>query len=270
MGFMQDNACQDIKVLTVERFGKAPGGGPAVVELAVENPGWAVRPGQFAMLRPRDWGAADLMWARPFSIYRADAQAVRFLVAVVGRGTDRLAGLAPGDSATMWGPLGTFFAKEAEHPTLMIGGGIGIAPFTAYIESHPRSDLLRLVFGHTLPIAAYPWPALAAGVAAEEFHEQGREDLARFIALLEARMAELPAEGLVLACGPLPMLKTVKDLALKAGVRCQLSLENRMACGVGACLGCVCRTAQDELVQVCTRGPVFWAQDVDLGGEVRK
>lgn len=266
---MQDNACQDVKVLAVERFGKAPDGGPAVVELAVENPGWAVRPGQFAMLRPRDWGAADLLWARPFSIYRADAQEVRFLVAVVGRGTARLAALEPGGAATAWGPLGTFFARETEHPTLLLGGGIGVAPFRAYVESHPRPELVRLVFGHTLPITAYPWPDLAGGAAAEEFHEQGRDDLARFVALLAARIAAVPAGGLVLACGPLPMLKTVQDLAARAGVRCQLSLENRMACGVGACLGCVCRTAAGELVQVCTRGPVFWAQDADLGGEAR-
>lgn len=266
---MQDSACRDVKVLTVEHFGKAPDGGPAVVELAVENPGWKPRPGQFAMLRPRDWGAADLLWARPISIFRADDAAVRFLVAVLGRGTARLAQLAPGDPVTLWGPLGTFFAKE-EQPTLLLGGGIGIAPFAAYIESHPRPDLLRVVFGHTLPLTAYPWPALAGAAAAEDFHEQGREDLARFIALLTARIRDLPATGLVLACGPPPMLRTVKDLAAKAGVRCQLSLENRMACGVGACLGCVCKTAQGELVQVCSRGPVFWAQDVDLGGEMRK
>lgn len=266
---MQDNACRDVKVLTVERFGKAPDGGPAVVELALENPGWSVRPGQFAMVRPAAGWGDDLLWARPFSVYRADPGAIRLLVAVVGRGTARLAALAPGDGVTMWGPLGTFFAKDAEHPTLLLGGGIGIAPFRAYVESHPRPENLRLVFGHTLPLAAYPWPDLAGGAAAEELHEQGRDDLARFIALLEARIGETPAEGLVLACGPLPMLRTVKDLAARAGVRCQLSLENRMACGVGACLGCVCRTAAGELTQVCTRGPVFWAQDVDLGGEAR-
>jgi len=265
---MQHNACQDVKVLTVERFGKAPDGGPAVFELALENPGWTVRPGQFVMVRPAGWGL-DPLWARPFSVYRADAAAIRLLVAVVGRGTARLAGLAPGDPVTLWGPLGSFFAVEAEHPTLLLGGGIGVAPFRAYIEAHARPELLRLVFGHTLPLTAYPWPDLAGGAAAEDFHEQGREDLARFIALLEARIGELPAPGLVLACGPLPMLKTVKDLAARAGVRCQLSLENRMACGVGACLGCVCKTAAGELVQVCSRGPVFWAQDVDLGGEVR-
>ncbi|MEW5773548.1 MAG: dihydroorotate dehydrogenase electron transfer subunit [Thermodesulfobacteriota bacterium] len=256
-----------MKVLAVERFGKAPDGGPAVVEIVLENPGWAVRPGQFVMVRPAAWGL-DLLWARPFSVYRASGRAVHLLVAVVGRGTARLAELAPGDSVTMWGPLGSFFARE-EQPTLLLGGGIGVAPFRAYAESHPRPDLLRLVFGHTLPLSAYPWPDLAGGAAAEELHEQGREDLARFIALLETRIGELPAEGLVLACGPLPMLKTVKDLAARAGVRCQLSLENRMACGVGACLGCVCKTAAGDLAQVCSRGPVFWAQDLDLGGEVR-
>ena len=266
---MQYNACQDVKVLTVERFGKAPDGGPAVAELALENPGWTVRPGQFVMVRPATWGH-DLLWARPFSVYRADASAIRLLVAVVGRGTARLAAMAPGEGVTMWGPLGTFFARETEHPTLLLGGGIGVAPFRIYAETHPRPDLLRLVFGHTAPLSAYPWPDLAGGVAAEELHEQGREDLARFIDLLAARIGELPPAGLVLACGPLPMLRTVKDLAARSGVRCQLSMENRMACGVGACLGCVCKTAAGELVQVCSRGPVFWAPDLDLDGEVKQ
>ncbi len=267
---MQYNACQDVKVLTVERFGKAPDGGPAVAELAFANPGWTVRPGQFVMVRPAAGWGDGVLWARPFSVYRADEAAISLLVAAVGRGTARLARMEAGDTLTAWGPLGSFFAREDEQPTLMLGGGIGIAPFRAYIESHPRPDLLRLVFGHTAPLTSYPWPALAAGVPTDDFHEQGREDLARFIALMEARISELPAAGLVLACGPLPMLRTVKSLCAAAGVRCQLSMENRMACGVGACLGCVCKSAAGELVQVCSRGPVFWAQDLDLDGEVKQ
>lgn len=266
---MQQGACGDVKVLGVERFGKAPGGGPAVAGLTLENPGWErVWPGQFVMVRPASWGLEPL-WARPFSVHRADPETIRLLVQVVGRGTARLAALKAGETLTMWGPLGSFFAMEQKSPTLLLGGGVGAAPFRAYVESHPRPDLLRLVFGHTAPLSWYPWPDLAGGAAAEEFHEQGPGDLERFIALLAERIGELPPQGLVLACGPLPMLKTVKDLCARAGVRCQVSLENRMACGVGACLGCVCRTASGELAQVCSRGPVFWAQDLDLGGEVR-
>ena len=79
-------------------------------------------------------------------------------------------------------------------------------------------------------------------------------------------------KGLVLACGPTPFMKTVQKFADEVGVRCQLSLENRMACGVGACLGCVSKTTEKwpvpakrgGQVQVCNHGPVFWSDQIEL------
>jgi dihydroorotate dehydrogenase electron transfer subunit len=260
---MPQSACQELRVLAVTGFGKA-GEGPAVAEVVLARPDWPrVKPGQFIMVRPRSFGL-DPLWARPFSIYRATPQALHLLVQVVGRGTALLAALNPGDTVVAWGPLGSFFAVQEPAPTLMLGGGIGVAPFRAYIEAHPAPQRLSLVFGHTQPLSHYPWPDLAGGVRAEEFHQQTPADLDKFIALLTGRIWELPPGGLVLACGPLPFMRTVKDICDQSGARCQVSLENRMACGVGACLGCVCRSAAGEPVQVCSRGPVFWAQDVDL------
>jgi len=79
-------------------------------------------------------------------------------------------------------------------------------------------------------------------------------------------MSEYIHQGLVLACGPLPFLRTAQRFALELGVRTQLSLENKMACGVGACLGCVSPDASGWPVQVCSEGPVFWADSITLEG----
>jgi dihydroorotate dehydrogenase electron transfer subunit len=99
----------------------------------------------------------------------------------------------------------------------------------------------------------------------ETFREQGPDDIARFVSLLEDRIAAWPSDGLALACGPTPFMRTVKAVAERVGLRLQVSLENRMACGVGACLGCVTKPADGGLpVQSCTSGPVFWAGEVLL------
>ena len=98
-------------------------------------------------------------------------------------------------------------------------------------------------------------------------------DLDNFIFTIQERMREYAEQkGLILACGPLPFLKTVHGFARELNARVQLSLENRMACGVGACLGCVTRTTGEwpvadkrhGLVQTCNHGPVFWANQIEL------
>lgn len=107
----------------------------------------------------------------------------------------------------------------------------------------------------------------------EAHQEKAPADLERFLTLVRERIAACAArDGLVLACGPTPFLKAVQKDALDCGARAQLSLENRMACGVGACLGCVTRTTEKwpvpakagAPVQTCTNGPVFWADQISL------
>ena len=231
--------------------------------LEVANPGWdQVLAGQFAMIRPLTWGL-DPIWARPFSISRVTREKVGFFFQVVGKGTAKLAGLRPGDRLTMWGPLGQGFAVEKDKPTLMVAGGVGLAPFVQYVGAHPDPSQLKLLFGHRPPISCYPHAQLAQQVQAWSFQDQTPEDIPRFVQLVKTRMAEC-ASGLVLACGPTPLLKVVQDTALELGVRAQVSLENRMACGVGACLGCVAKNQHGVFQQTCTEGPVFWADSVVL------
>ena len=256
--------CRNVTVLDVAPVGQSKMAGE-LMELRLELPGWdSWKPGQFVMVRPVDW-ELDLLWARPFSISSADDRSMTLLIQKTGRGTRRLGELQPGDKVTVWGPLGNGFAMAADRPTLLMAGGVGIAPFRGYVENHPASENLHLFFAHRLPLDCYPFEALRRTVAGESTMERGPEDLAAIIAAMGERIAEFAArDGLILACGPTPFMRTVQRFAAESGARAQLSLENRMACGVGACLGCVTKNGKDQHVQVCTRGPVFWSDDVVL------
>jgi dihydroorotate dehydrogenase electron transfer subunit len=265
---MDRNRCFDTEVTRVEHVGPRSGG---QFLLGLKSVGWRTfSPGQFAMIRPgtliSDEIAMDPILARPFSIAWADDEELLFLVQQVGRGTRQFAQLRPGDPVTGWGPLGSFFARDNTTPTLLLAGGIGLAPFMGYARKFDNPDNLELLLGHTLPVDNFPmdfFDGLAKTV--DTFHQKTSRDLNTFIAILDERIAAYgDGRGLVAACGPTPFLKTVDRLASKHGAKAQLSLENTMACGVGACLGCVTSMAQGGNAQVCTRGPVFWAHDLDL------
>lgn len=254
--------CREVKVQSVRFLGTWDEASD-FVELTLENPGWeSYRPGQFAMLRPKHWGL-ELPWGRPFSISRLDAETLTVFFQVIGRGTSRLARLNPGDEVVVWGPLGNGFSAPPETPTLLLAGGMGIAPFRGYIENHPTPEFLRLFFAHRVPLANYPYLAMAEKVRAEAMQENTPEDLPRIIERIRELMDENHG-GIALACGPTPFMRTIQEHAVAGGLRAELSLEKSMACGVGACLGCVCKNGEGKHVQVCARGPVFQADAVQL------
>ncbi len=243
--------------------------------LTLARPQWAEwKPGQFIMLRPNSWNC-ELTWARPFSICRVTPQSLVLFFQVAGRGTKEIAKLKPKDTVTVWGPLGTHFAVENK-PTLLLAGGIGIAPFAGYVEQHPVQNQLSMFFSHRLPEQYYPVESLTRHIEVETRYEQKQEDLTRTIQTIRQKMEETAKKnGLVLACGPMPFLKTVWKNALELNVSAQLSLEQRMACGIGACLGCVSVTSalypdKEKAglpVQTCTKGPVFWAHELNLDAQ---
>jgi dihydroorotate dehydrogenase electron transfer subunit len=239
--------------------------------------------GQYVMLRPESWGL-EFTWARPLSIGEVTQEAV-FFFQVAGRGTGRLAQLAPGEKVRMVGPLGAGFELEPDRPALLLAGGIGLAPFVGYVRQHPEKGNLKLLFGHRQALGSYPFAALADKIEAESYQEKSPEDLRFFLQRVEEHIAANSTQGsgrgLVLACGPLPFLRVVRELSLRHKARTQLSLEGRMACGVGACLGCVVQPLLDSAtgrnnsaqplpellhkalpVPCCTCGPVFWADSV--------
>ena len=268
-----------VTVIDIVPFGQRRESGNQYA-LRLSNPGWpAWKPGQFVMIRKPGADVLPLL-ARPFSICRVSPAGLILFFQEVGRMTTQLARVQPGDVFDIWGPLGNGFAVEPKAPTLLLAGGIGVAPFVGYAEEHPAAWNVSMEFGHRLPEDCYPLQSLNQKITVDSFHEQTPDDLPRFIERLEKRMARHAEEvaspsnksgtGLVLACGPTPFLRTVQQFAKKYALRTQISLENRMACGMGACLGCVAKRTPKEntalqgpaFVQSCTNGPCFWAEDV--------
>lgn len=267
-----NSACLELQVLDLVPFGFSSGDA-SFYALRLQKPHWADwKPGQFVMIRPAGW-ALDMLWARPFSICRVSRNDLIIFFQVAGRGTAKLSELKTGDMVHVWGPLGTGFAMEPETPTLLLAGGIGIAPFVGYAYEHPKPWNLWLEFGHRMPVGCYPLESISDKIMTSNHLEESPQDLQDFIEHIDMRIGEFAErKGLVLACGPTPFLRTVQSAAQKHGVRAQLSLENRMACGVGACLGCVCKTTdawpdpakKEGRIQTCTSGPVFWADQITL------
>jgi len=266
----------DVEVIDNVPFGTY-NGEPNFFALRLTHPGWeSSKAGQFVMVRPQGW-ALDMPFARPFSICRTSSKEIVLFYQVVGSGTRRLATLGRGDRVDLWGPLGTGFHVEGSTPTLLIAGGIGIAPFVGYVQQHPRPAMLSMVFGHRMPEDCYPIETLADRIELENYYETESIDLDWFLKHIDGRIkAYTEQNGLVLACGPKPLLKAVQSMARKHGARAQVSLEESMACGVGACLGCVINTSPSYVapddkphvagmpVQVCSQGPVFWADQITL------
>lgn len=264
----------ELKVTDNVPFGQS--GQRSFYALSLERPSWADwLPGQFVMIRPNNWGA-EMTWARPLSICRVTQNSLVLFFQAVGRGTTRMAQLCAGDTVTVWGPLGTGFAVEPVD-TLLLAGGIGIAPFAGYIDRHPDSSRLSMLFGHRMPAGNYPSETLSQRIELDHFYEESPADLAIFQDKIRHKMDECKrSNGLALACGPMPFLHLIWKYAAKIDLRVQLSMEQRMACGVGACLGCVTVTSQhwadaDKAglpVQTCTCGPVFWGADVNLDANI--
>ena len=275
-----------LTVLDLVPFGNT-GAQAAFFALRLTPPEWeGWGPGQFVMLRPSGM-KGEYLWGRPFSICHTTSRDLVIFFQVRGRATAAMAELAPGDVLDVWGPLGNALAVDPSAPTLLLAGGIGIAPFVGYVQNHPRPLNITMEFGHRMPVECYPFDGIAQKIEARSHQENGPEDRTAFLDLVDRRMREHAGNGLALACGPTPFLKTVQDLALRYGVRTQLCLETRMACGVGACLGCVVKAhlppqgdsavralarndalgrAENEgsNVQTCSCGPNFWADSVSF------
>lgn len=224
------------------------------------------------MLRPFSF-EKELVWGRPLSICHMTSRHLICFVKIEGRGTDRISKLRPGDEVLVWGPLGNYFAVETDVPTLLLAGGMGIAPFVGYVNRHPQPWNASMLFAHRDPLDCYPVDSLNERITVDSLRDPSDGDLDNLIFALQERIRDCAEQnGLVLACGPKPFLKTVREISAQTGARTQLSLENKMACGVGSCLGCVCKTndkwpvaeKRGSLVQTCVAGPVFWADQIEL------
>ncbi|CAO0819889.1 dihydroorotate dehydrogenase electron transfer subunit [Desulfarculales bacterium] len=232
----------------------------------------AARPGQFVMLRVSH--GLDPLLARPFSIHGVEGENLFILYRVVGKGSKLLSLVRPGNkSLSLWGSLGKGFDLALQRPVL-VAGGIGMAPLVFAAKELAQAGrrapfLLGLPSVQGLEGLIRPLQAadaagqIALGLASEDGSPSTRQGLVTLL-LGEALESEESqrCDG-VLACGPMPMLKAVAGICAKRGVSCQVSLEAPMACGLGACLGCVIPAAGGGYLRACQEGPVMDAAAVD-------
>ncbi len=243
------------------------------INLSQVAPEWSeCKAGQFVMIRPSTWNN-EILCARPFSIARLSERGLILFFQTAGRGTEQLSLLKPNDKVVIWGPLGNSFEVEKNTETLLIAGGIGIVPFLGYATNHPQKSKLSMLFSHRAPSECYPLDSLTNLIEVEEIHEKNQKMLDEFLEKVKESMISIGRQnGLVLACGPMPLLEYIHKISIEHNVRTQISLENKMACGVGACLGCVAKTSDkwpDKSkaglpIQTCTKGPVFWTYELDI------
>ncbi|MCB9514135.1 MAG: dihydroorotate dehydrogenase electron transfer subunit [Candidatus Latescibacteria bacterium] len=221
-------------------------------------------PGQFSLLSPGADGAsrgADPFLLRPLSLLDAGPGWQRFLFKVFGRGSAALAALTPGATLDLLGPLGHPFAPAASPALLLVGGGVGIPPLHMLSRRLAAAGAPhRVLFGFNTA-ADIPERLLAELAVAVQVStldgSAGRRG--HPVAQLLDERADDPAPQQILACGPIPMLEALRRAA-RPQDRVLLSLEERMACGVGVCRGCVVpvRDGDDwRYATVCREGPVF-------------
>jgi dihydroorotate dehydrogenase electron transfer subunit len=213
-------------------------------------------PGQFYMLATVErWGAGDderPYLPRAFSYLRRVDGELHFMLEDVGPGTARLCELRAGEELWIAGPLGEPFSAPTARPVLC-GGGVGIAPLAALQDALGDDDAATVLLGFRDAEHA-PGAALMRGAeVATDDGSHGHHG--RVTELLER---ELGPDVEVFACGPAPMLEAVRALCAERDVPAQLALEAGMACGYGACFGCVVPT-RDGYARVCVDGPVFAA-----------
>ena len=225
--------------------------------ISCDDPGPPPDPGQFYMLATAErWGGdADErpFLPRAFSVLRGHEDGtLDFLLEDVGPGTRRLGELRPGDGLWILGPLGRGFAppREGRRP-ILAGGGVGIAPLAIWSDQLGASALVLLGFrdaSHAEGATLIPGARLATDDGSTGHHGVVTD-------LLRAELGCDPRAE-VYACGPPPMLEAVRALCAGLGVPAQLALESGMACGFGACFGCVVPT-RSGYVRLCVDGPVL-------------
>ena len=229
----------------------------------------AAKAGQFVSVYSND---ASKLLPRPISLCGIDRKAgtLRLVYRVTGEhtGTEEFSRLQAGDTMKIMGPLGNGFTVEKGRKAFLIGGGIGVPPMLQLAkEMKDAGENFQIVMGYRD----------AGTFLLDEFKEQGESFVAtedgsvgtKGNVLDAIRENHLDAD-VIYACGPTPMLRALKAYAEEQNMTCYVSMQERMACGIGACLACVCNSTEKDAhsnvknKRICKEGPVFNAKEVEL------
>lgn len=236
------------------------------MRIATEVAGFAV-PGQFVMVYPV---SKDKILPRPISICETDIEnkEIRIVYRVAGGGTSEFSTYDEGDLVKILGPLGNGFPLEKAKgkKAVLIGGGIGVPPIMELSKRLAAEEITTLLgYRNSDLFLIKDFEKYAKVCIATEDGSVGTKGN-----VLDAlNNGDIPCE-LIYACGPMPMLRAIKKYAESHNIEAYISLEERMACGIGACLGCVAKTTNKDNhshvnnARVCTEGPVFEAREVDI------
>ncbi|GAA0786837.1 dihydroorotate dehydrogenase electron transfer subunit [Hathewaya limosa] len=210
-------------------------------------------PGQFYMLKPLQ---GNILLPRPISIYDVKDNYISFLYQVVGEGTDLMKNLNKGDEIQIMGPLGNGFnIEDISGKVALVAGGIGIAPMVYLSQKLGKCEVDFYAGFRTVD---YSVDNVEKNVNKVEIAtEQGIKGHKGYVTdLLKPEKYDI-----VITCGPTVMMKKVVKMCMEQETKVLVSMENRMACGLGACLGCTCKTKEGNKT-VCKTGPVFIGEDL--------
>lgn len=237
--------------------------------IQTENIGKEAKPGQFVSLYSKD---GSKLLPRPISLCEIDREnsRLRLVYRVTGAktGTEEFSRLKVGDTIPVIGPLGNGFPVEKAEGkrAFLMGGGIGVPPILE-LAKQMQCEKKQIVVGYHNAQTFLKEEFEAAGelyISTEDGSVGTKGNVMDAI-----REQKLKAD-IIYACGPTPMLRAIKQYAEENGIECYISLEERMACGIGACLACVCKSKEKDAhsnvnnKRICKDGPVFLSTEVEI------
>lgn len=238
--------------------------GPDIWRMQIELPqtARAAKPGQFVHLKVND---SSLLLRRPLSIAGTEPGKglVEVIYRIVGIGTELMSHMKIGEVVDSLGPLGTSFSMDKEH-IVGIGGGVGIAPILFMARQARPGQMTAIIGGRNEEEVFwkdfFPRDLRQMIVTTDD----GSFGIKGFSVSVLSPLLKVEKVDEVCVCGPGVMMKVAAQMAIDAGVYCEVSMERRMGCGTGTCLACVCDRTDGGHYKVCLDGPVFNAGEVRL------
>jgi dihydroorotate dehydrogenase electron transfer subunit len=221
-----------------------------------------VRCGQFGNIAV---GGTHLL-RRPIAICKAEGNTVTFCYQIKGEGTQRLKTMGAGTRVNVLLPLGNgFFVEENEKKVALVGGGVGVFPLISVLRAYNDTKEISAYIGYrnkgaVCGVDEFEKADKFVGVTDDGSYGEKMNAVQAF----EKDLKSGNVPDVVLACGPTPMLRALKAVVERENLNCFVSLEERMGCGIGACVVCVCELTNGARARVCKDGPVFNAKDVVL------